>query len=147
MVQIWAHVLLILGTTTLPTSTQVTSTLELLLEDGQQVFTTHLLQKRVSIVYPVESTEVTAENFARIRNMQKGWKLLKVFSTESKLKEDLFELLSLGSEYFNKAGSFMKHLLSFTSNSGEKPGTSCIFPGRTLSNNSKNEDSLTLTSM
>ena len=91
MVQIWAHVLLILGTTTLPTSTQVTSTLELLLEDGQQVFTTHLLQKRVSIVYPVESTEVTAENFARIRNMQKGWKLLKVFSTESKLKEDLFE--------------------------------------------------------
>ena len=41
----------------------------------------------------------------------------------------------------------MKHLLSFTSNSGEKPGTSCIFPGRTLSNNSMNEDSLALTSM
>ena len=66
MVQIWAHVLLILGTATLPTSTHVTSTLELLLEDGQQVTTTHLLQKRVSIVYQVESEGVIAENFARV---------------------------------------------------------------------------------
>ena len=48
------------------TSTQVTSTLELLHENGNYVTSQHLFQKRVSIVYQVESDTVIAENFARV---------------------------------------------------------------------------------
>ena len=115
-----------------PINLQVTSSLELLLEDGQQSTSTSLVNKRVTIVYEIESEVTVGENFAKIKAISKGWKNLKVFSTEGKLKDDLYELLNVGVEYFAKAGSFMKHLLSFTSNSGKKPGSQCIFPGRSF---------------
>ena len=130
-----------------PVNLQVTSSLELLLEDGQQSTSTSLVNKRVTIVSEIESEVTVGENFAKVKAIQKGWKNLKVFSTEGQLKVELYELLSVGVEYFAKAGSFMKHLLSFTSNSGKQPGSKCIFPGRSLSNTTLNEDSLSLTAM
>ena len=137
----------ILWTVTAPVSLQVTSSLELLLEDGQQLTSTNLVNKRVTVVYEIESETTIGENFARIKTIQKGWKNLKVFSTEGQLKIELYEILSVGTDYYLKAGSFMKHLLSFTSNSSKQPGSKCIFPGRSLSNNTLNDDSLSLTAM
>ena len=122
---------LLLVTTTPSTSTQVTSTLELLYENGNQVTSKHLIQKRVSIVYQVESDAVIAENFVKVRSVQKLWSELKVFSTDSPLKND----------YFSKAGSFLKHLVSFTSDSDSVPGTNCNFTGRALNGNTMGEDS------
>ena len=92
---------LLLVTTTPSTSTQITSTLELLYKNGNQVTSKHLIQKRVSIVYQVESDTVIAENFAKVRSVQKLWSDLKVFSTDSSQKNDLFSLLTVGSEYFS----------------------------------------------
>ena len=123
---------LLLVTTTPSTSTQVTSTLELLYENGNQVTSKHLIQRRVSIVYQVKLDAVIAENFAKVRSVQKLWSELKVFSTESSLKNDLFSLLTVGSEYFSKTGSYLKHLVSFTSNSDSVPGANCNFTGRAL---------------
>ena len=137
----------ILWTVTAPVSLQVTSSLELLLEDGQQITSTNLVNKRVTVVYEIESETTIGENFARIKAIQKGWKNLKVFSTESQLKVQLYEILSVGTEFFSKSGSNMKHLLSFTSNSGKQPGSKCIFPGQSLSNTTLSEDSLSLTAM
>ena len=108
----------VLLVTTGPTgSTQVTNTLELLLENELQDTSQHIVQKRVTIIYPVESNTVISENFAKIRSVDKRWTELKIFSTESQLKTDLLNLLSVGNEYFLKAGSYMKHLVSFTSDS------------------------------
>ena len=139
--------LLLLVTTTPSTSTQVTSTLELLYENGNQVTSKHLIQRRVSIVYQVDSDTVIAENFAKVRSVQKLWSGLKVFSTDSPLKNDIFSLLTVGSEYFSKAGSFLKHLVSFTSDSDSAPGTNCNFTGRALNGNTMGEDSNALLSM
>ena len=113
----------ILWTVTAPVSLQVTSSLELLLEDGQQLTSTNLVNKRVTVVYEIESETTIGENFARIKTIQKGWKNLKVFSTESQLKVQLYEILSVGTEFFSRSGSNMKHLLSFTSNSGKQVTT------------------------
>ena len=141
------YIPLLLVTTTPSTCTQVTSTLELLYENGNQVTSKHQVQKRVSIVYQVESDTVIAENFAKVRSVQKLWSGLKVFSTESSLKNDLFSLLTVGSEYFSKAGSYLKHLVSFTSDSDSVPGTNCNFTGRALNGNTMREDSNALVSM
>ena len=127
--------------------TQVTTTLELLLENGLQVTSQHIVQKRVTIIYPVESESVISENFAKIRSVSKGWTELKLFSTESQLKTDLLNLLSVGNEYYLKAGSYMKHLVSFTSDSDKVPSTSCNFTGKVLTSNNMVEDSSVLVSM
>ena len=141
------YISLLLVTTTPSTGTQVTSTLELLYENGNQVTSKHQVQKRVSIVYQVESDTVIAENFAKVKSVQKLWSELKVFSTESSLKNDLFSLLTVGSEYFSKAGSCLKHLVSFASDSDSVPGTNCNFTGRALNGNTMREDSNALVSM
>ena len=87
----------VLLVTTEPTgSTQVTNTLELLIENGLQVTSQHIVQKRVTIIYPVESDTVISENFAKICSADKRWTELKIFSTESQLKTDLLNLLSVG---------------------------------------------------
>ena len=75
------------------------------------------------------------------------WSGLKVFSTESSLNNDLFSLLTVGSKYFSKAGSYLKHLVSFTSDSDSVPGTNCNFTGRALNGNTMREDSNALVSM
>ena len=139
--------LLLLVTTTPSTSTQVTSTLELLYENGNQVTSKHLIQKRVSIVYQVESDTVIAENFAKVKSVLNIWSELKVFSVDSSLKTDIYSLLTVRSEYFSKAGSYLKHLVSFTSDSDSVPGTNCNFTGRALNGNTMGEDSNALLSM
>ena len=91
---------ILLVTTDPSGSTQVTSTLEFLIENGNQVTAQHVVQKRVTIIYPVESESVISENFAKIRSVSKRWTELKLFSTESQLKTDLQNILSVGNENF-----------------------------------------------
>ena len=112
-----AWLLLLLITTTPPADTQVTSSLELLYENGLQVTSQHVVQRRVSIVYQLETDAMVSESFAKVRNVQKLWLDLKIFSTEGPLKTDLQDLLSVGSDYFSKAGGYLKHLHSFASDS------------------------------
>ena len=142
-----AWLLLLLITTTPPAEPQVTSSLELLYENGLQVTSQHVVQRRVSIVYQLETDAMVLESFAKVRNVQKLWLDLKVFSTEGPLKTDLQNLLSVGSDYFSKAGGYLKHLHSFASDSTDTPSTQCSFSGRVLSNTTMTEDSTALSNM
>ena len=60
-----------------PVNLQVTSSLELLLEDGQQSTSTSLVNKRVTIVYEIESEVTIGENFAKVKAIQKKLEKLK----------------------------------------------------------------------
>ena len=138
---------ILLVTTDPSGSTQVTSTLEFLIENGNQVTAQHVVQKRVTIIYPVESESVIAENFAKIRSVSKRWTELKLFSTESQLKTDLQNILSVGNEYFSKAGAYLKLFLSYTSDNDKLPGTGCNFTGKVLTASNMVDDSSTLVNM
>ena len=121
--------------------------MEFLIENGNQVTAQHVVQKRVTIIYPVESETVISENFAKICSVSKRWTELKLFSTESQLKTDLLNILSVGNEYFTKAGSYLNHLVSITSDSDNLPGTGCNFTGKVLTANNMVEDSSVLVNM